>query len=94
MTKIPSKLCPICNELMAISDRYPNSICKKHYGECLDKNGNTVTYENTCIGGGFASYHTIGHTIVKGDDGICFVRDRKCTAGEAHLGGIVIQLLD
>jgi len=91
---IPSKSCPICNELMLLSERYPNSVCMKHYGECLDKDGNKVTYESSSIGEGFASYHTIDNTIVKKDDGICFVRSHKCTVGEARLGGIVIQLVD
>jgi hypothetical protein len=91
---IPSKSCPICSELMLLSEQYPNSVCKTHYGECLDKDGNKVTYENTSIGGGFASFHTIDNTIIKKDDGICFIRGRKCTVGEARLGGIVIQLVD
>jgi hypothetical protein len=92
MSKIPSKHCPICNELMLLSEQYPNSVCKKHYGECLDNDGNKVTYENT-YNGGFASYHTIENTIEKRNDGICFIQNKKCSVGEAYLGGIVIQLM-
>lgn len=92
MSKIPSKHCPICNNIMLLVEGYPNVICDKHYGECYDKDGNSVLYE-TGIGGGFASYHIIGNTIEKRDDGICFVRNHKCTAGEGHYGKIVIQLM-
>jgi hypothetical protein len=93
MSVMETTYCPICNNVMLKSDRYPNALCKKHYGECLDKDGNVVTYGNTSLGGGFASYHTVNNTIIKKDDGICFIRGHKCTVGEAHLGEIVIQLL-
>ena len=86
--------CPLCGELMPKSERYPKALCNKHYGECFDKDGNKVTHGNIDFAGGFVSYHTIGDTIVKRDDGICYVRDKKCSAGEARMGGIVIQLLD
>jgi hypothetical protein len=89
---VQTKSCPICNELMPHSERYPKAICKAHYGECIDTTGNKVTYGNTDVAGGFESYHTIGNTIVKRNDGTCFVRNKKCSAGEARFGGIVIQL--
>jgi hypothetical protein len=89
-----SKNCPICGNLMPRSDRYPKSICSAHYGECFDSEGNKVTFVNCNEFGGFESIHTIGDTLVYRNDGICYVRDKKCRAGEAYFGGIVVQLLE
>lgn len=94
MSTVESIKCPICTELMPLSQRYPNMICNRHYGECFDKDGNKVTHGNISHWGGFESYHTIGDTIVKRADGTCYVRDKKCRVGEAYCGGIVIQLLE
>jgi len=94
MSSVQKTNCPLCGQLMPKSERYPKALCNKHYGECFDKDGNKVTHGNIDYAGGFVSYHTIGDTIVKRDDGICYVRDKKCSVGEARMGGIVIQLLD
>ena len=88
-----TKLCPICNQQMPYSERYPNSICGTHYNECTDGSGNHVTFENQDEFGGFVSYHTVENTIVRRNDGTCFVRGIKCSAGEARMGGIVIQVM-
>jgi hypothetical protein len=78
---------------MMVSERYPNSICNTHYGECMDRTGNKVTYENEDFSGGFISYHHVKGSIVKRNDGSCFVRGTPCFAGEARMGGIVIQVV-
>jgi hypothetical protein len=78
---------------MHYSERYPNSICGAHYEECVDSHGNRVTFENEDEIGGFASYHTVENKIVKRNDGTCFVRGITCYAGEARMGGIVIQVV-
>lgn len=88
-----TKLCPICNQQMPYSERYPNSICGTHYNECTDGSGNHVTFENEDEFGGFVSYHTVENTIVRRNDGTCFVRGFTCSAGEARMGGIVIQVM-
>jgi hypothetical protein len=87
------KLCPICSQQMPYSERYPNSICGAHYNECIDSNGNHVTYENADEFGGLVSYHTIDNTIVRRIDDTCFVRGIKCFVEEARMGGIVIQVV-
>lgn len=87
------KLCPICMKSMPVSERYPNSICNAHYAECRDSEGNAVTYENEDFSGGFVSYHYSNNTIVRRNDGTCFIRGQRCFAGEARMGGIVIQLI-
>jgi len=87
------KQCPICNQQMPFSERYPNSICNAHYGECQDLQGNPVTYENEDFSGGFVSYHIIEGNIVRRNDGSCMVRGQRCYAGEARMGGVVIQVV-
>ena len=92
-TPSPQKPCPICNQPMPFSERYPLAICKAHYGECRDLQGNAVTYENEDFSGGFVSYHTIEGTIVRQNDGSCMVQGHRCIAGEARMGGVVIQVI-
>ena len=88
-----TKLCPLCSVETPYSERYPNRICNAHYEECYDAQGNAVRYENEDEFGGFVSFHTLENKIVKRNDGICFIRGIKCSAGEARMGGIVIQIL-
>lgn len=73
---------------MPKSERYPNALCNKHYGECFDKDGNKVTHGNIDFAGGFVSYHTIDNTIVKRDDGICYVRDKNAELVKLVLAGL------
>ena len=94
MYSIQTVKCSLCGELMPQSERYPNALCNNHYSECFDNDGNKVTHGNIDFAGGFASYHTVGNTIVKREDGICYVHNRKCRVGEARMGGIVIQIVD
>ena len=87
------KFCPICQIEMNYFERYPNSICGAHYNECVDSNGNHVTYENVDEFGGLVSCHTIENKIVRRNDNTCFVRGIKCSVEEARIGGIVIQVI-
>lgn len=86
--------CVICGSSMTKWQRYPNAICDNHTNEMVDTDGNPVRYENEDIDGGFVSFHTIHNKVVTRKDPVCFVRGRKCIAGEARFGGIVIQHVD
>ena len=88
-----TKLCPLCTQQMDYSERYPNAICHAHYEECIDSDGNHVTYQNEDENGGLVSYHTIDNRIVRRIDDTCFVRGIKCSVEEARMGGIVIQVI-
>lgn len=86
--------CCICGNTITKSARYPNLICMNHINETIDQDGNPVQYENEDMYGGLVSIHTVGNTIIKKKDYICYVRGRKCIVGEARFGGIVIQCIN
>ena len=89
--QMDQSVCVICESSMTKWQRYPNAICMNHTNETVDRDGNPVQYENKDIDGGFISLHTIHNTVVTRRDPVCYVRGRKCIAGEARFGGIVIQ---
>ena len=84
--------CQICKKFMEPSVRYHNAICITHYNECIDKNGNKVTFHNINAEGGFVAYHYVNNMIIKDEDGECYIQGVKCMAEEVRLGGIVIQV--
>ena len=88
-----TKQCPICNETMIATERYPLAVCARHYSECLDGDGNRVEFVNEGMWGGLVSHHHVGGEVVMRSDPNCFVRGVKCCAGEARYGGIVIQVV-
>ena len=90
-----NKICPICkNNLDYYTPRYPNMIC----GNCSETNdvkdidGNSVSYENESVMGGFISLHNINGKIIKRQDHNCWIGGIKCYADESRFGGIVIQV--
>ena len=81
------KECPICSKNMRQSQRYPNCICPDCYQLTVTDKGETITFINEDIWGGFKS-------IVNNKQGEiheCYVNNIKCYADEARFGGIVIS---
>lgn len=77
---------------MVSSQRYPKALCNAHYEECLDAEGNKVTFCNIDFSGGFMSQHFVNDILIRtAEEKVCFVRGIKCVAQEARFGGIVLQ---
>lgn len=84
--------CPICNQELPFSSRYPNYLCKRCSSYPVDEDGRTLKFWNESISGGFDARYIDTNELR--DSHICYVNGRKCWAEEARMGGIVIQLLD
>ena len=78
------KSCPICNDKMNYSERYPNMVCHK----TLTGKDEKIEFYNIDHTGGF--YSLVNDEI--GDIHECYIEGHKCHADEARFGGIVVQL--
>ena len=83
-------LCPICNMEQKIMLRYPKMVCSQciKTGMWADKEQTIpIQFGNIDIEGGFMS----AVNEVQGNQHICYINGKQCTAQEARFGGIVIQ---
>lgn len=86
--------CSICENTFEsyFADRYPNAVCRDCINSgCTDMNGDSVTFSNADIYGGFISYHTDKN--IQKEDHICYIKGIKCYADEHRIGGIIIQTI-
>lgn len=81
--------CPICDKKLKYSIRYPHYICSACKAKAVDENGNSLSFYNIDMGGGFFAEYT--ETNEKRNSHICFINRVKCIADEARFGGIVLQ---
>lgn len=85
--------CPFCGGEAPRSPRYPNALCFGCAGRATDLKGRPVKMYNVSFSGGFEARHRDDDSIcdqVTGD-GRVLVDGRPARAGEAHMGGIVVQ---
>lgn len=90
-----NNICPICNNPLLFSERYPRALCNDCIGQAIDSKGNKVIYRNGMNGFGFESHHfSIRTNKVKyiKQDPVCFIGGKECIAEESRFGGIVVQL--
>jgi hypothetical protein len=84
--------CPICQEKIAYSQRYPRYICKDCANKTTDLAGRPVVFYNTSLfGQGCRGQYKETKEFYPGD--ICFVNGIKCQAEEFRFGGIVVQVV-
>jgi len=80
--------CPICGKVITYYARYPKMVCGDCGSKTVTATGEIIEFYNPYfLGSGFGS-------IVngkKGEEHICYIYGKKCCAGEARFGGIVIQ---
>ncbi|QSP93906.1 hypothetical protein LPB19_11950 [Marinobacter salinisoli] len=86
----PDYSCPICAIELAYYSRNPNYVCDSCVANATDKNGRPLKFFNTDIYGGFEAIYS--DTNEKRQGHTCFIKGRKCHAGEARMGGIVVEL--
>jgi hypothetical protein len=91
--------CPTCGTPVQAWERYPNAIC----GECevlaQDEQGRPMRFGNeTMLASGFIAEVEVDGVWrpVEGAtyQATCWVKGRRCTAGEHRFGGIVVQTVD
>lgn len=84
-----SQQCPICQRWVTPSMRYPNYVCYWCTLHITDENGKTLTISNADLLG-------IGVMVngVEVESGYPVrVQGVRCTASEAYLGGIVVEVI-
>jgi hypothetical protein len=86
-----SKPCPICDCPMPITLRYPHSVCMQCMKKAESAEGRALLFTNASFSGGYEAY--FADTGERYESHMCFIRGVRCHADEAHMGGIVIQVV-
>lgn len=83
--------CPVCGCALPALTRYPRYVCTSCAGRACSAAGRRLEFFNVGLSGGFAARHADDGSPHAGHD--CFIDGRLCRADEAHLGGIVVELV-
>lgn len=92
--------CPICGLPTIGSTRYPRSVCDGCYPKTVDSGGRRIVGHNTSMSGGFEAVYVGVDGASQGicqavtDSGRCWIEGHECSIGEAHFGGVVVQLAE
>jgi hypothetical protein len=91
--------CPICGAPVRAWERYPNLLCGPCAALARDEHGRPMRFSNeTMLGAGFIAEvddNGIWHRVDGATyDATCWVKGRRCVAGEHRFGGIVVQAVD
>lgn len=86
--------CSNCGkERTGFIQRYPKSICHECVPKITDKNGRSVEFFNSHMGGyGCQGYYSGTNQQEKYDLTVCYIDGKEFVAEEARFGGIVINL--
>lgn len=84
--------CPICQQEVYYSSRYPKYICRSCMDLTTDAEGRPVVFYNTTIFGQGCQGQFRDTGEIYGRD-ICFVNGVTCKAEEHHFGGIVVLVV-
>jgi hypothetical protein len=90
----PTGVCPHCGGPAEYQNvRYPQALCHACDMRVTDLSGRLVTMFNVAMSGGFAASHCDDGTPCAQvtADGRVLVDGVEFRAGEAHMGGIVVQ---
>ena len=86
--------CPMCNVVLPFVQRYPHYLCSNCCSRATDSNARRVYMYNRGLGGGFVAYYDEQcneEAKQVSETGCVWVDGKKCEAGEARFGGIVVQ---
>jgi hypothetical protein len=84
--------CPICDAELPYMSRYPNYVCQSCAAKATDQAGRKLKFFNTHAGGGFKAVYAGSEDEHPGHE--CFIDGRRCHAGEAYMGGTVVETVD
>lgn len=84
--------CPICQEEVDYSSRYPKYICSTCMDLITDAEGRPLAFYNISISahGCQGEYKDSGEPF---DGDACYVNGIPCKAQEHHFGGIVVEVV-
>jgi hypothetical protein len=83
--------CPICAGELSAIPRYPRMVCVACVKRARAANGRPVVFYNQGLSGGLEGRYTDTGEAYLGAD--CTIDGVPCRAEEAHLGGVVVQVL-
>lgn len=83
-------VCPICQQQMIFTPRYPSAVCRRCKPKTTDKSGRTISFRNIDLSGGCEGYYIDTHELY--DSYECYIDGVQCWANEARFGGIVIEV--
>ncbi|CAG1772988.1 hypothetical protein BAC2_03363 [uncultured bacterium] len=83
------QFCPICGSAVPPSARYPRYVCARCAAKACSVDGRPLRFFNLSFSGGLGAKYA--DTDEPYDNSICYIDGIQCLAGEAHMGGIVIQ---
>ncbi|RIV20410.1 hypothetical protein DYU11_20390 [Fibrisoma montanum] len=84
-------VCPICQQQMIFTPRYPNAVCRRCKPKTIDKKGQAVSFRNIALSGGCEGYYV--DTLELYDSHECYIDGVQCWADEARFGGIVVEVV-
>ena len=90
----PTGICPHCGGPSEYQNvRYPRALCRACDLRATDLAGRPVALENESLSGGFVAVHRDDRTRCEQvtRDGRVLVDRTEYRAGEAHMGGCVVQ---
>jgi hypothetical protein len=90
----PTGICPHCGEQSEYQNvRYPLALCHACDLRATDLTGRSVGMGNESFSGGFVAYHRDDESPCEQvtRDGRVLIDGTEYRAGEAHMGGCVIQ---
>ena len=93
MTEEREHYCPGCGKPQRIFLRYPWYFCQDCLDEAVDGDGRRLVFGNVSFSGGL-SWGYADDPDMRDDravEGICLIRGRPVTVGEARFGGVVAE---
>ena len=87
-----TSLCPICQNSMIYTSRYPDEICKNCVGRATDGHGRYLKFYNRTISKGYIAFYADADGREEYYSSVCYVSRQRCEAKEARFGGIVVEL--
>jgi hypothetical protein len=89
----PTGRCPHCEGPAYQDARYPCALCASCSGRTTDLTGRPVALGNVSMSGGFAAHHRDDDSACQQvtDDGRVLIDGVEYRAGEAHMGGCVVN---
>jgi hypothetical protein len=89
----PTGRCPHCDGPAHQDARYPRALCAACSALTTDLAGRPVTFFNVSFSGGFAARHRDDESACAQvtDDGRVLIDAVEYRAGEAHMGGCVVN---
>lgn len=82
--------CPICQQPVTRSSRYPDYICSNCIKLAADQHGRLVAFGNTAVlGYGCQGIYLDNQAAYMGN--LCYIKGITCLAEEAYFGGIIVR---